>query len=563
MDKYRNVFSKIHNSVWLMTEDSLEMLLDIVERRALGLEISEDEYLAMSARRADRDGRRVQASGGIGVLPLSGPIFPKANMMTEMSGATSLEEWRTKFRSMMDNDLISTIVLDIDSPGGSSDLVMEMGDEIRAAREIKPVIAVANTLAASAAYWLGSQASTFYATPSGAVGSVGVYAVHEDKSRKQDMEGVKTTMVSAGPNKVDGNPYEPLSIAARDRMQKRVDEMYGYFVEAVAQGRGTTVEDVVSNYGGGSVLSAKEALELGMIDGVQSLDDTFGQLLSGVTMSSGSQARVQTSVYMANTTNASFTGGDLGASYDADKEHSEPGTGQGGEPTPRTPPEDGDKGITQGWRRQTPPIAYDTEEEGSVMTREQLVTLADRLGIAVDDSLTDEELSASVMSGVDEVVGPLIEARDAGTATRNFATDYPEQYEQLQAAMQANRESNAREFANSVERFKESNLGFSTKVTSLIEDAHIKLANKQFQLADFEEFITAVADNGVVTYGEEGSSRQRERVSAAAGSTAQETRQQFVSLIRERVEQDGLDFKAAMNLVAEENPELAQAYLNS
>lgn len=562
MDRYAHIFAKIRDTAWLMTEDSLRMMLDILERRALGLEISEDDYLAISTRTASRQAGRTQASGGIGVLPLSGPIFPKANMMTEMSGATSLEEWRTQFRSLMANDLVSAIVLDIDSPGGSSDLVMEMGEEIRAARDVKPIYAQANTLAASAAYWLGSQASAFYATPSGSVGSVGVYAVHDDRSRQQEMEGIKTTIVSAGPNKVDGNPYEPLSATAHDRMQRRVDEMYGYFIEAVAQGRGTSAQDVIDNYGGGSVLSAREALEVGMIDGVQTIDDTIALLSSGTPVklsNTGSRVSSFARTAAGSTTNL----GAVHTSYDADKEHSEPGTGQGGEPTPRTPPEDGDKGIAGGWRRDPPPIAYDTEEEGSVMTREQLVALADRLGIAVDETLSDDDLSASVMSGIDDVVGPLIEARDAGSTARNFASDYPEQFAQLQEAMQANREGAARTFADSVEKFESGTHGFSAEVTSLIEEGHIKCATKQFTLADFEEFVSAIAKDGVISISETGSSRTRERVSVSGQGTSQEIRQEFVALVRERMEQDSLDFTTARNLVAEENPELAQAYLNS
>jgi signal peptide peptidase SppA len=563
---YSNVFTKIRDSAWLMTEDSLRMMLDIFERRALGLEISEDEYLAIAARTADRSGGRVQASGSIGVIPIAGPIFPKANMMTEMSGATSLEQWRTQFRALMANDLVSTIVMDIDSPGGSSDLVMEMGDEIRAARDIKPVVAVANTLAASAAYWLGAQASAFYATPSGSVGSVGVYAVHEDKSREQEMKGIKTTIVSAGPNKVDGNPYEPISATAQARMQKRVDEMYGFFIDAVAKGRNTSTQDVIDNYGGGSVLSAQEALGLGMIDGVQTFEDTVGQLLSNaqpsMTVTTGSRISV---VNASDTVMISVptVGSTTNVSYDADKEHSEPGTGQGGEPTPRTPPEDGDKGIAGGWRRDTPPIVNELEQEGSVMTREQLVALADRLGIAVDDSLTDEELSVSVLSGIDDVVGPLIEARDAGSTARSFAMDYPDQYVLLQESIERNRLADAREFADGVEKFADGKYGFSANVTSLVEDAHMKLAAKQFQLADFEQFVAAIANNGVISISEEGSSRQRERTAGNGQGTTQEIRQEFVALVKDRQEQDSLDFASARNLVAEENPELAQAYLNS
>jgi signal peptide peptidase SppA len=166
-------------------------------------------------------------------------------------------------------------VLDIDSPGGSIAGITELAAEIRSARGAKPIVAVANTLAASAAYWLGSQADQFVVTPSGHVGSIGVYAVHQDVSKMLDEAGVKMTIVSAGPHKTEGNEFEPLTDEARAEIQARVDASYDQFVEDVAAGRNVPVATVRADFGGGRVLTARDALKAGMVDRVETLAQTI------------------------------------------------------------------------------------------------------------------------------------------------------------------------------------------------------------------------------------------------------------------------------------------------
>ena len=132
--------------------------------------------------------------------------------------------------------------MNVDSPGGLIDLVPETAALIRTVRETKPVIAVANTYAASAAYWLASQASDLVVTPSGEVGSIGVYMPHLDVSGWEEQQGVKTTLISAGKYKTERSPFEPLSDEAAAAMQDTVDKYYGMFTYGVAVGRGTSAE---------------------------------------------------------------------------------------------------------------------------------------------------------------------------------------------------------------------------------------------------------------------------------------------------------------------------------
>jgi len=170
------------------------------------------------------------------------------------------------------------VVLDVDSPGGAVNGVEELADEMLRARGQKPVVAVANTLAASAAYWIATAADEVVVTPSGEVGSIGVFAVHEDFSAALEAAGIRVSLVSAGKYKMEGNPYEPLGDEGRAALQERVDDYYGMFVGAVARGRGVAAKDVREGFGQGRLVGARQAVELGMADRVATLDETLDRV---------------------------------------------------------------------------------------------------------------------------------------------------------------------------------------------------------------------------------------------------------------------------------------------
>jgi signal peptide peptidase SppA len=168
---------------------------------------------------------------------------------------------------------VHATVLEVDSPGGEVYGVPEAAAAIRELRARKPIVAVANSLAGSAAYYLASQADELLVTPSGEVGSIGVYGMHLDLSEAAKQQGVKVTFVYAGKYKIEGNPFEPLGEEARAEMQAMVDRYYDMFVRDVARGRAVGVETVRSGFGEGRLVGAKTAVELGMADAVGTLDD--------------------------------------------------------------------------------------------------------------------------------------------------------------------------------------------------------------------------------------------------------------------------------------------------
>lgn len=230
---------------------------------------------------------RCRLHGGVAVISLRGLIMPGMSLIGLLLGGGGLQRFRAELREAVTSDEVASILIDVDSPGGYLDLVPETAAEIRAARDAKPVTAIANTSAASAAYWLASQASEVVVTPSGQVGSIGVFTMHNDWSEYDKRLGVKTTLISAGKYKTEANPYEPLSEEAEAALQGRVDESYALFLAEVAKGRGTTARAVRSDFGEGRMVRAKDAVKAGMADRV----DTFEGVLTRLARSGSSAGR--------------------------------------------------------------------------------------------------------------------------------------------------------------------------------------------------------------------------------------------------------------------------------
>ena len=269
---------------WALMPERLNAFTAVMARWSQDMPASADVLAAIDEDRSVRDARRQTAtavsSGGIAVLPLYGVVTQRGNMVDDVSGpgSVSTQQFASALRQALADDTVSQILIDIDSPGGSVYGVSELADEITQARSQKPVVAVANSLAASAAYWIGCSASEFYVSPGGEVGSIGVWQAHFDHSQALAAEGVKPTLVSAGKFKVEGNPYAPLDDDAQAFMQSRVDDYYASFTKAVARGRGVPIAQVREGMGQGRVLGADAAMAQNMVDGVATFDDVVRKM---------------------------------------------------------------------------------------------------------------------------------------------------------------------------------------------------------------------------------------------------------------------------------------------
>lgn len=195
----------------------------------------EDEREAERRRRS----RRYPVTGeGVAIIPVHGALVARAGQITP--DCTELRSYQAIERDMAaalrDPD-VRGIVLDIDSPGGEAANVMELSGRLAAQRGGKLIVALVNPGAYSAAYALASAADRIVLPPSAGVGSVGVVALHVDRSAEDEKRGHRYTWIAAGARKLDGNPHAPLTKDAHGVIQAEVDRLYGLFVETVAGNR--------------------------------------------------------------------------------------------------------------------------------------------------------------------------------------------------------------------------------------------------------------------------------------------------------------------------------------
>jgi signal peptide peptidase SppA len=213
---------------------------------------------------------------GIAVIGISGTLVKKASWLDTESGLQSYESIRSQFGDAVADPRIRGILLDVDSPGGEVGGLFDLADEIFAARQEKPVYAVANDEAFSAAYALASSAEKLFVTRTGGVGSVGVIAVHLDQSGFDEKVGRKFTAVYAGARKNDFSTHQPLTDDARATLQTEIDWLYEIFVGAVGRNRDLKAALVRNTEAG--LFYGEKALSAGLADRV----GTFDQAVAAV-----------------------------------------------------------------------------------------------------------------------------------------------------------------------------------------------------------------------------------------------------------------------------------------
>ncbi len=271
---YKNILSKLLEEPWAIEESWLKKMYAVVTDRVdiQALETQLGKKLANTYVATQR--------GRTAILPITGPVFPRAGLFDKVSGATSLEMVAQDFVKAENNDDIDNIVIKADSPGGAVTFVDEFSAMVRDCK--KPVYAHVSGAANSAMYWIISGAKEISLSPTSIMGSIGVYhAVHKEppEGEKDIVEFVS----SVSPRK----RFNPESDEGRSAVMAVIDGIAEVFVADVAKGRNTNPEDVIQNYGKGGVLVGQAAVDAGMADNISTFEELMAKLSEQETTSYG------------------------------------------------------------------------------------------------------------------------------------------------------------------------------------------------------------------------------------------------------------------------------------
>lgn len=278
----RTAFDLAAGERWLITEAGLAQILAVAQREGLDLEAAQrlaadrqGEIDAVAMRGGERlaGATRTMVRDGVAILPVTGPMFRYANLLTALSGATSTQVLASDFQLALDSRDVRAIVLSFDSPGGQPTGIAELAGAIRAGRAVKPIAAYVGDLAASAAYWLASAAGEIVLSDTGMVGSIGAVMTVRDTRERDARDGVRSFEIvsSQSPRK----RLDPATREGEDAIRAMVDALAAEFVAGVAVNRGVSQEHVLQQFGGGGMvprtadaIAARMADRTGTLEGL-------------------------------------------------------------------------------------------------------------------------------------------------------------------------------------------------------------------------------------------------------------------------------------------------------
>lgn len=268
--------TRVLNTPLMITQGKLDAILAVLGPR-IGIEVNPADREAIADFSVPRRYRE-ESSDGIALIPIHDTLVYRAAGLDAWSGLTTYEDIRAMFWEAMNDPTISSILLDVDSPGGEVSGVFDLVDEIYNARGIKPIYAIANEGALSAAYAIASAADRVFVPRTGLVGSVGVRMVHVDQSGFNEQAGLKYTTIFAGERKNDFSPHEPLTDGALGIGRSMVAEAYDLFVKTVARNRSMDEAAVRGTEAG--VFQGGNAVKAGLADAVMNFSQVVDAILA-------------------------------------------------------------------------------------------------------------------------------------------------------------------------------------------------------------------------------------------------------------------------------------------
>lgn len=275
--QFGRAFNAAINSDWMITEEAFRSMLKVAARMELPVPVAVDPDAQPSGWESRRD-EVVEVRNGVAIIPINGPIFRYAGFFTYYCGGTSVDRLARNLKAAINDPRVSSIMFEINSPGGEVTGISEFSEMVYRARSQKPITARVGGMGCSAAYWIASMCGDIAIDKTAILGSIGVMAVYLDDTKQLEMRGLEEIEFIS-----TQSPYKnaaPSSDEGRNRIQKRIDALADVFVNAVAVGRGVSVKTVLDNFGQGDVFVGQAAVDAGLADRIASFSSTIETLAS-------------------------------------------------------------------------------------------------------------------------------------------------------------------------------------------------------------------------------------------------------------------------------------------
>lgn len=270
-------------SPWSICPEKLAEIRNIYQAHMRGPKIDwkaiEAQVLLLSG---DKPEEQYQVMNGVAVIPVKGVLTKGMSFFSFLFGGSSMKQIGMAFDAALNDPLVKSILLDIDSPGGTVDGTDELAQQIYQARGRKPIIAYSDGTMTSAAFWLASAADYVYISGDTVqTGSISVVATHIDQSKYDEAMGERWTEITSGRFKRIASSHRPLTTEGENYIQNEVNYLHRVFVEtSLITYRGMDSEDAM-NVSEGKVYIGKQAIEVGLVDGVEAFSDLINS--AGVT----------------------------------------------------------------------------------------------------------------------------------------------------------------------------------------------------------------------------------------------------------------------------------------
>ena len=386
--------SRLYGTPLLIARPKLEVILGVVARKLAGDTLATPPPATVDAGMTGG----LQIQGGIAVLPVLGTLVRRASYIGAASGLTSYHDIEAMAEQAFSDPMVKAVLLEIDSSGGEAGGVFDLAQRLRGLAQTsgKPLWAIADEAALSAAYAIACAADRLWLTRTAEVGSIGVVAVHVDESVADAKAGLNYTFLHAGAHKVDGHPHAPLPAPVAADIQTDIEQLHDQFIALVAGFRRLTPEAIRDTEA--RVYRGEAALQVGLADQIGTRSEAITALQRQLAMSAGRSLRTKAAALSASRTTSSnqeisMNDHNLVTPVDT-QENTSPNTPPVPAQSPQTPPPLDEAAITaqveQRLRRQ---LAELTE----------IAAQAKRLGVTVDPAqalargVTPDALRQSVL----------------------------------------------------------------------------------------------------------------------------------------------------------------------